>query len=76
MLGECFGLSFSIVCSMLPLRLKDLPLTLPLDDFLPAADPIGGDDRLGDAEYYRYYFPPGEPNRANMKTSAESRTSA
>jgi len=29
--GECFGLSFSIVCSMLPLRLKDLPLTLPLD---------------------------------------------
>jgi hypothetical protein len=31
--GECFGLSFSIVCSMLPLRLKDLPLTLPLDGF-------------------------------------------
>jgi len=44
--------------------------------FLPAADPIGGDDRLGDAEYYRCYFPTGEPNRANMKTSAESSTSA
>lgn len=26
---------------MLPLRLKDLPLTLPLDGFLPAVDPIG-----------------------------------
>jgi hypothetical protein len=29
--GECFGLSFSIVCSVLALRLKDLPLTLPLE---------------------------------------------
>ena len=29
--GECFGFSFSIVCSALPLRLKDLPLTLPLE---------------------------------------------
>ena len=33
MLGERFGFSFSIVCSVLPLRVKDLPLTLPLDSF-------------------------------------------
>jgi hypothetical protein len=39
--GECFGFSFSIVCSALPLRLKDLPLAL-LVGFLHAADPIGG----------------------------------
>jgi hypothetical protein len=99
-----------------PLRPKDLPLTLPLDGFFPAAGPIGGDDRLEGVlqsedgpekalrkasqqgfrpqfgsrwkwdrgvnvvftllsnslleglEYYRYYFPPGEPNRANTKT--------
>jgi hypothetical protein len=31
MLGECFGFSSSILCSVLPLRSKDLPLTLPLD---------------------------------------------
>jgi hypothetical protein len=31
MLGECFGFSSSILCSVLPLRVKDLPLTLPLD---------------------------------------------
>jgi hypothetical protein len=29
--GECFGFSFSVVCSVLPLRLKDLPLTFPLE---------------------------------------------
>jgi hypothetical protein len=40
--GERFGFSFSIVCSVLPLRVKDLPSTLPLDGFLPAADPTGG----------------------------------
>ena len=35
--GECFGFSFSILCSVLPLRVKDLPLTLPLDGFLLVA---------------------------------------
>ena len=34
-----------------PLRVKDLPLTLPLDGFFPAVDPIGGNDRLGDTRY-------------------------
>jgi hypothetical protein len=34
--------SLSFVCSRLPLRLKDLPLTLPLEmAYLPAVDPIG-----------------------------------
>jgi hypothetical protein len=37
-----------------PLRPKDLPLTLPLDGFFPAAGPIGGDDRLEGLRYYRY----------------------
>jgi hypothetical protein len=32
--GECFGLFFSIVCSVLPLRLKDLPLALPLEEMV------------------------------------------
>jgi hypothetical protein len=40
--GDRCGFSFSIVCSVLPLRVKDLPLTLPLDGFMPAADPTGG----------------------------------
>jgi uncharacterized protein YjbI with pentapeptide repeats len=26
---------------------------------------------LGDAKYYRYYFPPSEPNRANMPCQYE-----
>jgi hypothetical protein len=44
----CFGLSSSsIVCSVLRLRLKDLPLALPLEmAYLRAAYPIGGGDRL------------------------------
>ena len=29
--GECFGFSFSVVCYVLALRPKDLPLTLPLE---------------------------------------------
>jgi hypothetical protein len=41
--GECFGFSFSIVCSVLASRLKDLPLALSLeDDFLLVADPMDG----------------------------------
>jgi hypothetical protein len=74
--GECFGFYFSVVCSVLALRPKDLPLALLLDGFLPAADPMEGDDRLGDARYtVLSVLSPSRraQNRANMKTSAQSR---
>jgi hypothetical protein len=62
-----------------PLRVKDFPLTLPLDGFFDGffLQRIRWGEmsawEIQDVEYYRYYSPPGEPNRANMKTSAESR---
>jgi len=49
-IGECFGFSFSIVCSVLRLRLKDLdlPLALSLEmAFCLWLIRWGGDDRLG-----------------------------
>jgi hypothetical protein len=56
--GEYFGFSFSVVCSVLPLRLKDLPLTLPLEMAfclrrIRWRETIAWEMQ----EYYRYYSP-------------------
>jgi hypothetical protein len=43
--GECWGTLWIFLLDRVlraPLRVKDLPSTLPLDGFLPAADPTGG----------------------------------